>query len=113
MLWLLFRLSSYDHKLNLLNILSLKQNLSHLSADIPDGNEIDFTYAVQSIKKLEPEMPSVDRSPKLNETELINKLQPQMPNLPAVYWQENKHKQMSKNESCARYPDIYDLRFNK
>ena len=106
MLWLLFRISSYDqlHKLDLQNILPLHQNLSHrpLVVDMPDGKE-----------KQEADMPSVDKSPKLNETELVNKLEPQMPNLPAVYWQENKHKQMSKNESCARYPDIYDLRFNK
>ena len=61
----------------------------------------------------EPEMPAVDNSPQLSEAELVNQLEPQMPNLAVLYWQQNKHKQMSKNASCARYPDIYDLRFNK
>ena len=103
--WVLNSLSRNNqlYILDLQNLIQLPQNQSSwFTFDDKLGGE-----------KIEPEMPSVDKSPKMNETELVNELEPQMPNLPVLYWQENKHKQMKKNESCARYPDIYDLRFNK
>jgi hypothetical protein len=56
--------------------------------------------------------PSVDKSPKLSETELAKQIQKELPNLPIVYWQENKNKKLGKNSTCAKFPSVYDLKFN-
>jgi len=57
--------------------------------------------------------PYIDRSPKLNETEKAVKLQAQIPNLPLIYWFQHKNKnRRSKNNTCAKIPDIYDIHFN-
>jgi len=54
----------------------------------------------------------LDNSPKLTEEQVAEKLQRDMPNLPALYWQANKNKKLSLNDSCAKYPSIIDLKFN-
>ena len=61
---------------------------------------------------LNEETLSVDTS-SLKEHDLVERLEPQLPNLPLHYWQENKERKMQINDSCAPFPDIYDLRFNK
>ena len=116
--WLVFKISSDDHLLDQtsqeerININTREllgktmqgkvESTPNPSGSTTEGDENNYVEAV----------PSIDRSPKLNETDLVNKLQPQMPNLPIVYWQQNKNKKLSKNKTCAKYPDIYDLHFN-
>lgn len=40
-------------------------------------------------------------------------VQKTLPSLPIIYWNKNKNRPMYyKNESCARFPSIYELEFN-
>ncbi|XP_023312767.1 uncharacterized protein LOC111692870 [Anoplophora glabripennis] len=56
--------------------------------------------------------PFVDKSPSLSEDNLIEDIQKRMPNLPIVYWNKNKNKPMGLNNTCARFPSMFDLEFN-
>ena len=59
------------------------------------------------------EIPSLDKS-KLREKDLVQLLEPQFPNLPVQFWNENRvNEYMRINETCAPFPQIYDLEFNK
>ena len=81
-------------------------NPDHLDQDVHSGRQLnDF------MEDVEPE-PAIDRSPRLSEADLSLKLQDKMPNLPLVYWQEHKNKNMRLNSTCAKFPDIFDLHFN-
>ena len=56
--------------------------------------------------------PSIDKSPSLSEAMIIEDVQKKLPSLPIAYW--NRHKNTSmfyKNESCAKYPSVFDLEF--
>uniref|UniRef100_A0A1B6FCX5 Glycosyltransferase family 92 protein n=1 Tax=Cuerna arida TaxID=1464854 RepID=A0A1B6FCX5_9HEMI len=57
--------------------------------------------------------PFVDKSPSLSEAKIIEKVQQRLPSLPIAYWNKYKNKNMFyKNESCAKYPSIFELEFN-
>jgi len=57
--------------------------------------------------------PSVDKSPALSEANIIREVQQNLPSLPIAYWNKYKNKNMFyKNESCAKYPSIFELEFN-
>ena len=56
--------------------------------------------------------PSIDKSPSLSEAMIIEEVQKKLPSLPIAYW--NRHKNTSmfyKNESCAKFPSVFDLEF--
>ncbi|XP_037791285.1 uncharacterized protein LOC119586607 [Penaeus monodon] len=52
--------------------------------------------------------PLVDNSPARN---LVQDLQEAVPNLPSRYWLKNDNG-MGMNKSCAKYPSLYQIRFN-
>ncbi|XP_012288579.1 uncharacterized protein LOC105704158 [Orussus abietinus] len=57
--------------------------------------------------------PRVDRRPAKTEEELVAEIESRLPSLPLAYWNRNRNKAMFKgNDSCARYPSIFDLEFN-
>lgn len=57
--------------------------------------------------------PWVDRPSAQSEQLIMDQVQKRLPNLPVSYWNENKNKALYyKNESCARFPSIYELEFN-
>jgi len=120
--WFVFHISSDDHiltsyyKKDMVNM-NTRELLGRLMTGKRDNSTVSTPVTIGSTTesgeiKILSAVPSIDRSPKLNETDLVKKLQPQMPNLPIVYWQENKKKKAAKNVTCTKYPDIYDLHFN-
>ena len=56
-------------------------------------------------------VPALDEL-KLREDDIIDLLEPQMPNLSLQFWKQNRHKNMKMNDTCAPFPEIYDLNFN-
>lgn len=57
--------------------------------------------------------PFVDKTPSLSEANIIEQVQQRLPSLPISYWNKYKNKNMFyKNESCAKYPSIFELEFN-
>ncbi|XP_063592845.1 uncharacterized protein LOC134769963 [Penaeus indicus] len=52
--------------------------------------------------------PLVDNSPARNQ---VQDLQDAVPNLPARYWLK-KDKDMGMNKTCAKYPSLYQIRYN-
>lgn len=57
--------------------------------------------------------PRVDRATAQSEQQIMDEVQRRLPNLPVAYWNRNKNKPMYyKNESCAKFPSIYELEFN-
>ncbi|XP_015600282.1 uncharacterized protein LOC107270104 [Cephus cinctus] len=65
----------------------------------------------QSPLELEP---LLDKRASRSEDELIEEIEKRLPSLPLAYWNRNKNnKQMFYgNDSCAKYPSIFDLEFN-
>jgi len=56
--------------------------------------------------------PFIDKSPSLSEDKLVEEIQDRMPTLPIVYWNKHKNKPMGLNNTCARFPSMFDLEFN-
>lgn len=68
------------------------------------------TTDLETLLKLEP---SVDKSPSRSEAMIVEDVQQQIPSLPIAYWNRHKNKAMYyKNESCAKFPSIFELEFN-
>ena len=110
--WLVFRISSNDHPLiQVTKEERVKINTRELLGKALHGKNTS-NVSVSTTEKDDFLEPAIDRSPKLTETDLVTKLQPQMPNLPIMYWQQNRLKNMSVNKTCAKYPGIFDLHFN-
>lgn len=66
--------------------------------------------AAQLLLELEP---SIDKSPSLSEAMIVEEVQKKLPSLPIVYWNRHKDRPMFyKNESCAKFPSIFDLEFS-
>jgi len=56
--------------------------------------------------------PSIDKSPSLSEAMIIEEVQKKLPSLPIAYWNRHKGSPMFyKNESCAKFPSVFDLEF--
>ncbi|XP_047102399.1 uncharacterized protein LOC124721457 [Schistocerca piceifrons] len=57
--------------------------------------------------------PLVDKSAAWSEARIVQEVQRQIPSLPIAYWNRHKNKAMYyKNESCAKFPSIFELEFN-
>ena len=55
---------------------------------------------------------STDESPSLSEAMIIEEVQKKLPSLPIAYWNRHKNRPMFyKNESCAKFPSVFDLEF--
>ncbi|KAK7793902.1 hypothetical protein R5R35_003579 [Gryllus longicercus] len=75
-----------------------------VAADDPD------VFVLDGFLDLEP---SVDQSPARSEAMVVEDVQRQIPSLPIAYWSRHKNKPMYyKNESCAKFPSIFELEFN-
>jgi len=110
--WLLFRASwrqeivQYSPQSNTRELLARLQDTDNSTTQSTQSTTITTEFNILEAQ------PYIDKSPKLSEAELASQLQPHMPNLPIVYWQENKNKKLNKNNTCAKFPSIYDLHFN-
>ncbi|KAK5640523.1 hypothetical protein RI129_011334 [Pyrocoelia pectoralis] len=58
------------------------------------------------------ELPLIDNNPRFYDDTLIEDIQKRMPNLPIIYWNKNRNKQMRLNNSCARFPSIFELKYD-
>ncbi|XP_015518279.1 uncharacterized protein [Neodiprion pinetum] len=58
--------------------------------------------------------PLLDKTPSRTEDKLIEEIETRLPSLPLAYWNRNKNNKAMhyKNESCAKFPSIFDLEFN-
>lgn len=74
------------------------------------GNRLERTKSVSALE-LEP---LLDRRPAKTEQQLIEEIAERIPSLPLDDWTRNSKLASQKrgNDSCARYPQIYDLEFN-
>ncbi|CAH0549322.1 unnamed protein product [Brassicogethes aeneus] len=63
----------------------------------------------ESILDMEP---YIDKSSPLTEDKMVEDIQNRAPNLPIVYWNKNKNKPMGFNNTCARFPSMFELEFN-
>ena len=95
--------------INLMVLSYLLVSSTHNGPNQDVDNKEQLNDVIEDVEDVEP---AIDRSPKLSETERASKLQGKMPNLPLVYWQEHKNKNMRLNSSCAKFPNIFDLHFN-
>lgn len=55
--------------------------------------------------------PLLDKS-SLSDEEIIKNLQEKIPNFPIQFWQKYKGKVLSKNKTCAKFPNYFDVSFN-
>ncbi|KAK6634678.1 hypothetical protein RUM43_012079 [Polyplax serrata] len=88
------------------NVISAKMGhfpfMAQESSD--NGNNLDSFIFLE---------PDIDRFPDKSDEKIINKIEKNLPSLPIAYWTKNKNQvKFYKNESCARFPSIYDLQFN-
>lgn len=65
--------------------------------------------ATKSPLELEP---LLDKRPAKTEQQLIEEIAERIPSLPLSDWTKNRQSQKKGNDSCSRYPQIYDLEFN-
>lgn len=59
--------------------------------------------------------PWVDKEPAQSEQLIMGQVRQRLPNLPATYWNEYKNDKQPtyyKNDSCAKFPSVYELEFN-
>lgn len=56
--------------------------------------------------------PLLDKRPAKTEQQLIEEIAERIPSLPLSDWSKNNRLTKRGNESCAKYPQIYDLEFN-
>ncbi|XP_071439396.1 uncharacterized protein [Hetaerina americana] len=76
----------------------------------PRGRGGESTSTTENILDLEP---IVDKSPSRSEDMLVDEIQRRVPSLPIAYWNQHKNKPMFfRNESCAKFPSLYELEFN-
>ncbi|KAL1130258.1 hypothetical protein AAG570_013196 [Ranatra chinensis] len=72
--------------------------------------------ALSSSRKYEKYMsqePNIDRNKKIEEQAFLELIQNRLPSLPIIYWNKHRNKNMFyKNESCSKFPSIYDIEFN-
>lgn len=70
------------------------------------GNNLSYLNLFHSDVK-------VDKTPPHSEVAIVKEIQLQLPSLPLTYWNNSRKKfQNQKNESCTKFPSIYDLEFN-
>ncbi|XP_039298427.1 uncharacterized protein LOC111057086 [Nilaparvata lugens] len=68
-----------------------------------------FTWN-QQIVDMEP---SVDNSSQPSDGQILIQLKKQLPSLPISFWHRNMNRGLFfNNNTCARYPDIFELEFN-
>lgn len=77
---------------------------------LPVSTTLTTTNDHEKINALEPK---TDKPHGEQEDLLIQQIQAHLPSLPIVYWNKNKNRNMFyKNESCAKFPSIFDIEFN-
>ncbi|RZF33621.1 hypothetical protein LSTR_LSTR006999 [Laodelphax striatellus] len=88
-----------------------RQSLILVHRRLSDSNQADRDPSRnQQLLDLEP---FVDKSATgRSEPLLLEEIQQRLPSLPIAYWNKNKNKNMCKNETCAKYPSIFELEFN-
>ncbi|PSN43298.1 hypothetical protein C0J52_21514 [Blattella germanica] len=68
------------------------------------------THPSPAVLDLEP---NIDKSPVPSEAKIVEEVQKNFPSLPIAYWKRHKNKPMFyKNNTCAKYPSIFDLEFS-
>lgn len=99
----------HDTKINRLLLQKVTDSKTSRGDGIPISSTSKATTA-QSLLALEP---FIDKSPARSEPMLVEEIQQRLPSLPIAYWNKHKNKNMFyKNESCAKYPSIFELEFN-
>ncbi|KAL1454978.1 hypothetical protein WDU94_009105 [Cyamophila willieti] len=84
------------------------ERLMNIFSSVQDN--ITTSTALDSLLALEP---YVDKSPSQSEPILLEEIQNRLPSLPIIHWNKLKNKNMFyKNESCAKFPSIFELEFN-
>lgn len=77
---------------------------------IPGQENATSSTALESLLDLEP---FIDKSPSQSENLILEEIQDRLPSLPIIYWNKLKNKNMFyKNDSCAKFPSIFELEFN-
>ncbi|XP_075219198.1 uncharacterized protein LOC142323449 [Lycorma delicatula] len=77
------------------------------------GEAIGSTTTSTTLENLLSLEPYIDKTPSRSEPMLVEEIQQRLPSLPIAYWNKHKNKNMFyKNESCAKYPSIFELEFN-
>ncbi|XP_076254323.1 uncharacterized protein LOC143192711 isoform X2 [Rhynchophorus ferrugineus] len=54
----------------------------------------------------------IDNETKYSEQEILEQVQHKLPNLPVKFWNQNIHKTLRINASCAIFPNILDMRYS-
>lgn len=73
-------------------------------------DNITSSTSLESLLALEP---FVDKSLSQSEPVLLKEIQDRLPSLPIIYWNKLKNKNLFyKNESCAKFPSIFEIEFN-
>lgn len=76
-------------------------------------HDVSISSTTTTLENLLGLEPNIDKSPTRSEPMLVEEIQNRLPSLPIAYWNKNKNKNMFyKNESCAKYPSIFELEFN-
>lgn len=87
--------------------------MPHLNSRLLLQKRLDpLTRHADSTTETIDEEPFIDKSPSLSEDKLVEDIQKRMPNFPIAYWNKNKNKPMGFNNTCARFPSMFDLEFN-
>lgn len=77
---------------------------------VDDDPAADVAEAYRSLLTAEPR---VDHESAQSEQTIMDEMQKRLPNLPAAYWDRTKGKPtFYKNDSCAKFPSVYELEFN-
>lgn len=93
--------------------LPIEVHVPHLNGRLLLQKRLDpLTRHADSTTESIDEEPFVDKSPSLSEDKLVEDIQKRMPSLPIAYWNKNKNKPMGFNNTCARFPSMFDLEFN-
>lgn len=108
LLWIIILFGIYH-----LRTITLDVNVPHLNSRFLLQKKLDpLTRHLESTTENLDQIPFVDKSPSLSEDMLVEDIQKRMPNLPIVYWNKNKNKPMGLNNTCARFPSMFDLEYN-
>ncbi|XP_028144962.1 uncharacterized protein LOC114338558 isoform X1 [Diabrotica virgifera virgifera] len=107
-LWALVIYSLYQFR-----SITIDVPVPHLNSRLLLQKRLDpLTRHAESTTESNDLEPFIDKSPNLSEDMLIDDIQKRMPNLPIIYWNKNKNKPMGSNNTCARFPSMFDLEFN-
>lgn len=71
--------------------------------------------AVQQLERLMTSIPKTDKPLHVSDDDIMKNVQNMLPNLPVAYWNKyrnNNNQKGKNNETCARFPSIYDIEFN-